>query len=220
MDSNFEHYSRGPIRSRAQEISAASVALLQALLDRKPFPVLLIRPSLEVGFVNRAAAFSLAADGIAISRHGTMQLSEASANERLRNTMKTLARETSLIDNLRMFVFELPDGTTRILKIEALDIPAFAGAEAATTGAWFEVSVRGSLRCSKVPAGCIESALGLTWAEANLAAALAEGLTLQDYADREHVKITTVRWHLQNVFNRTGARSQSELVGMMVSLFG
>jgi membrane associated rhomboid family serine protease len=39
-------------------------------------------------------------------------------------------------------------------------------------------------------------------------------------AAREGLKITTVRWRLQNIFDRTGARCQTDLVSMLVSLFG
>jgi DNA-binding CsgD family transcriptional regulator len=175
-----------------------------------------MRSDLQVGFMNCAASSALATDGITISSQGTLRLSQASASERLSKTMKALTSEVSL----HVFAFELPDGTARVLKIETLDISPFACLEEGFGGVWFEVSVRASLRCLKVPADRVAPALQLTSAEANLASALAEGLTLHDYAERENLKITTVRWHLQNVFNRTGMRSQSELVGMMVSLFG
>ncbi len=116
-----------------------------------------------------------------------------------------------------MLAFEARGGAPCILRIEAVLVPGLPDDDAA--GVWFEVSVRSgdcSLRISPERLAC---ALNLTPAEAALASALAEGLSLQDYAARERLKIATVRWHLQNIFNRTGARSQSGLIRMMVSLF-
>jgi len=77
--------------------------------------------------------------------------------------MKALTSEVSL----HVFAFELPDGTARVLKIETLDISPFACLEEGFGGVWFEVSVRASLRCLKVPADRVAPALQLTSAEFN-----------------------------------------------------
>ena len=55
----------------------------------------------------------------------------------------------------------------------------------------------------------------LTPAEAALAADLARGLTLGDHADTRRISTKTARWHLKQLFAKTGVRSQSELVQLL-----
>ncbi len=57
---------------------------------------------------------------------------------------------------------------------------------------------------------------GLTPAEARLAAALCEGLSLEEAAERLGIKLTTVRTHLKSSFAKTGARRQAELMGKLM----
>jgi DNA-binding CsgD family transcriptional regulator/ketosteroid isomerase-like protein len=58
---------------------------------------------------------------------------------------------------------------------------------------------------------------GLTTAQAQLALLLAQGRDLSFAAEKLGVSINTVRTHLQRVFDKTGARSQSALVGLLLS---
>ncbi|MCC7464077.1 MAG: hypothetical protein IT480_16655 [Gammaproteobacteria bacterium] len=54
--------------------------------------------------------------------------------------------------------------------------------------------------------------LGLTPAEARLAAAICEGVTVREYARRRQVAEGTVRFQLKQVLGKTGSARQSELV--------
>lgn len=56
---------------------------------------------------------------------------------------------------------------------------------------------------------------GLTGAEAQLAAALAAGSTLQDYADVRGVSVGTVRVQLKQIMVKTGAGRQADLVRIL-----
>jgi DNA-binding CsgD family transcriptional regulator len=62
-----------------------------------------------------------------------------------------------------------------------------------------------------------EGIYGLTAAQAQLAQLLAQGRDLPRCAEKLGVSINTVRTHLQRMFDRTGARSQSALVGILLS---
>jgi DNA-binding CsgD family transcriptional regulator len=194
----------------------APAELLTAVLDLRPFPVFLLRPDRSAAWMNRAAQSWLLEGSMTVSRHGKLRLREAAAQERLGKILKGLAGK-SANSEAEFLAFEARDGTPRILRIEAMPVPAFPEDDAA--GVWFEISVRSGDCGLRISPERLASTLHLTPAEAALASALAEGLSLQDYAERERLKIATVRWHLQNIFNRTGARSQSGLIRMMVSLF-
>jgi DNA-binding CsgD family transcriptional regulator len=48
-----------------------------------------------------------------------------------------------------------------------------------------------------------------------VAALLAEGLDLAEVAGRLGHGISTARWHLKQIFDKTGARSQAALVALV-----
>jgi DNA-binding CsgD family transcriptional regulator len=209
-------------RAKAPEASlapGAATLLLGEILDLRPFPAVVLRSDLTVAFSTRAAQAALARDGVAISVQGSLRMSEPGAEQRLAKALKTIAADTQGRQG-RVLALDLADGTQRFLKIEVFHLPASCSMEPCGGGLFFLVSFRKSLRSPKIDAERIAAALGLTAAEANLTAALCEGLSLSAYAERKGLKITTVRWHLQNIFNRTGMRSQADLVSMVVSLVG
>lgn len=58
----------------------------------------------------------------------------------------------------------------------------------------------------------------LTPAEAALVKALSEGLTPEAFADVRHVAVATVKTQLRSVFAKTGARRQSDLMRLLLSI--
>ncbi len=65
----------------------------------------------------------------------------------------------------------------------------------------------------------LASVYHLTASEARVASLLAEGKGTQDAAAAMKVKVATVRWHLQRVFEKTGTSRQAELA-RLVNRFG
>ena len=66
----------------------------------------------------------------------------------------------------------------------------------------------------------VEIALGLTPAESRVAALLAEGRTANEIAVLTGRKLRTVRWHVQQIFEKRGISRQVELVRQVLSLPG
>lgn len=62
----------------------------------------------------------------------------------------------------------------------------------------------------------LQKQFGLTRAEALLVRELIEGSDIQEVADRLRIKIATARTHLHRVLAKTGARSQTDLIRMML----
>jgi DNA-binding CsgD family transcriptional regulator len=62
----------------------------------------------------------------------------------------------------------------------------------------------------------LRSLYELTRAEAELALLLADGLSLEEAAERRHVTLNTARSQLKRVFAKTGARRQSDLVRIVL----
>lgn len=68
------------------------------------------------------------------------------------------------------------------------------------------------------PHDALRTLFGLTQAEARLAVAVFEGLSLPEAADRFAVSVHTVRFQLARIFDKTGVARQAELVKLMMRL--
>lgn len=75
-------------------------------------------------------------------------------------------------------------------------------------------------RAVQLPTDHLARTFGLTGAEAKLAAALAAGTSLTDYADAARITIGTARWYLKQALAKTGAHRQSELVRQVIGAVG
>ncbi|MDX3901895.1 MAG: LuxR C-terminal-related transcriptional regulator [Sphingobium sp.] len=128
--------------------------------------------------------------------------------------LRTLDSESDphVIPPLRLRI-ERPSGE-RDLAVVAQPVagPAFMRGGAAAALALF-VTEPGS-RTGPSPEA-IRDLFQLTPAEAQLAAALANGVSLIDAADRLGVTHNTVRGHLRAIFAKTGVRRQSQLVHLL-----
>lgn len=64
----------------------------------------------------------------------------------------------------------------------------------------------------------IKDALRLTAREAEIAALIAEGLSLTEIAARLSLRLGTARNHLKSIFDKTGAKRQGEIVALVSKL--
>jgi len=65
--------------------------------------------------------------------------------------------------------------------------------------------------------GTLELAFELTTAEAELASALATGLSLSQCAQQRRVSLHTVRSQLKQIFTKTGTSRQTDLVRLLLA---
>ncbi|MBI1980629.1 MAG: helix-turn-helix transcriptional regulator [Methylocystis sp.] len=63
----------------------------------------------------------------------------------------------------------------------------------------------------------VQSLFDLTPTEARVAGSLAEGLTLDQIAERHNVKLSTVRSQVKSVFAKTGSNRQSQIVALLAA---
>ena len=71
---------------------------------------------------------------------------------------------------------------------------------------------------TRIDPALVEAVLGLTPAESQIAVLLAEGTTPRDIAALTGRKERTVRWHVQQIFEKRGISRQVELVRQVLSL--
>jgi DNA-binding CsgD family transcriptional regulator len=58
--------------------------------------------------------------------------------------------------------------------------------------------------------------LSLTPAETRLAVALFKGQSVEAYAKEATISINTARWHVKQIYAKTGVKRQTELIQMLL----
>lgn len=69
-----------------------------------------------------------------------------------------------------------------------------------------------------VPADKLASVFGFSQKESQIAELLAQGLPTKSIADRQFVSVNTVKFHLKNIFQKTGCSSQMSLMNLINSI--
>jgi DNA-binding NarL/FixJ family response regulator len=72
--------------------------------------------------------------------------------------------------------------------------------------------LRSTIRRAVSSLQSIAQLLHLPLGAAKVVAALLDGIELKEYAEREGISPNTVKFHLKTAFERTGSRSQTDLV--------
>ncbi len=73
-------------------------------------------------------------------------------------------------------------------------------------------------RQPRIDPGLVASVLGLTPKESQVAAWLAEGLTVRDIARAVGRTESAVHWHLRQIFGKCGTARQADLVRLVLSI--
>jgi len=63
---------------------------------------------------------------------------------------------------------------------------------------------------------CTLARFSLTPTESRVASALFKGMTVKDYAFTAGIKVSTVRFHLKQIYSKTGAHRQPDLVRILL----
>lgn len=190
----------------------ACEALSEALC-RLAFGVVILDADGLVLFRNAAADDLLAARAIAVDRRRALQIGGAADRLWLRQVLqerplRAAARALSLAGGGR-------------LAVNALTL-----ADAAEGSRIFQRFPQAAclltFHCGDAPdegiGDIFAQTYGLTPAEDRVFAALFQGLTLREAADRQGVAIETARTHLAHIFAKAGVRRQSELIRAAAAL--
>jgi DNA-binding CsgD family transcriptional regulator len=171
----------------------------------------------SIAFMNDQAERILAEqDGLHI-RHGCIIADNHPDNEQLwtllRNTIGAQSKATRSSGGWT--AVSRPSGRRAyaVTVAPGVGIPTVAGIPAA----WALVFISDPETNPELPAERLARLYGLTQAEAQLAAALASGVTLNEYAESNALSLHTVRWTLKQIYAKTGTRRQAELVRLMLT---
>lgn len=158
-------------------------------------------------FINDAArAIARARDGISLDRHGRLVVADRTAARRIAALEADVARGGA-------------GGIARIQRSSGRS-PYIVLVSPLPTGDDIVPQTRGGvLFAIHDPSRRLASAvqqiahlLHVPLGAAKIVDAILQGIELKDYADREAISMNTVKFHLKTAFDRTGSRSQTDLI--------
>lgn len=160
---------------------------------------------------SNALAESLLAEAEGLRRRGEELAFSDAAQQKLLGDL--LAKDLSPGGGLTRFRVERPGKGDVVVTARPLELSAIH----AGTGALALFLARPGPEAHTDPQ-VLRDLLGLTMAEARLAAVLGEGLSLVEAARRLGIAHNTAKVQLRAVFAKTGVRRQAQLVALMASL--
>ncbi|WP_219117242.1 LuxR family transcriptional regulator [Janthinobacterium sp. UMAB-56] len=209
------------LRDTAQQAQAHG-GLAWAALDVLPRAILLVDAGLRLVFMNQAAQRLLAATPpvrplIAV-RGSSVDVRVSSVQQQLAQRVRQVCAGLACPRPAPLYAAD-EDGRPA-LEIGILPLPVCIGQHAVGDGAVMAMlSLRPLFRTGlRHWPGAFERPFRLTGAEWALALALADGMEPAGYAQRQGVRISTVRSQIQAILAKTGTQRSSEIASLFSAL--
>jgi len=201
------HFTRAlQIRRMLQRNEARSGAL-EAIVNRNPAGMIVIGGDGAIVLVNDAArAIAAAGDGIGLDRLGHLLTKERAAARRLA-MLQTDVRQGGAGGFVRI---HRPSGRPPYVVLVS-PMPA-ADVRFGVGGGGILFVIHDPSRRAVSLVEHIASLLHVPLGAAKVIGAIVDGVELKDYAEREGISMNTVKFHLKTAFDRTGTRSQTDLL--------
>ena len=186
-------------------------------MDRLHHGVAVLDARRRLHFVNATLARFLAMrDGLALGAEG-MRLCDPAAqrdvDRAIRQSLSVVSGHMRVLPDTSGFQAMRPSGLApwliQVLPLRPVHDGPFAGVEGVV------LIVTDTEARTAATTARLRQVLGLSQAEASLAAALAGGTTLADHARKRGVSLETVRSQMANIRRKTGCRRQAELVALV-----
>lgn len=201
-------------------------ARLEATLDNLDIGVILVDVALKIVFANASAAkIAAERDGLSLTSNGVV----SAVTDETRTLQQSIAsafstHRTSRSDDVPSVVAKpflqltRPSGRTP-LNVSVVPLQGQA------LGSWLDsqpvvaLFIRASGASPRVVPEKIALAFGLTDREAEFATLLVQGMGVAQIAGFLDISVSTARWHLRNLFEKTGTHRQSELLNIVLRDF-
>jgi DNA-binding CsgD family transcriptional regulator len=192
--------------------------VMSQILDKVPQGALIVSRTGHLIFANRSAEQMLAHnDGLVLDRQGNLESPSANDHQQLHQLIGTAGHANALLSAQSGGVFQLqrPSGLRPLsLLIAPLNHDL-------SHDNYHQPSVLIFITDPEQRMESMEAVLlrlySLTPAEARLAAILVQGKSVAMAAAELHVTQNTARTHLKHIFEKTGAKRQSELVQLLLN---
>lgn len=203
-----------PVDRAGQLANHAAIGL--SALESLPQAIAVLDQHCRVQYVNRRAESLCASSGPCRMVCGCWQFTQADVQDRLEQLVRNVCapgRSTAVGGGFRMPLGEGPPMLVSVLPLKA-NHPLASPHSVPLALVFIVASQSASFAASHV----IADQLGLTATEARLAASLAAGNTVLDFAALQRCTPHTARSHLKNLMRKTGCRRQFEVVRLVQSL--
>lgn len=192
--------------------------LLTGALDRLPYPVLVLDPTAAILFANDAANAILTANDGLVLRHGRLETADRQTGRHfaalLRDVSTGLEGKAAKSADSAMFI-NRPSGRPPY-RLELHPVPRSSAIwQNGQKPAVLALIGGDLLRPPAGREGVLRALYNLTPAEAALAAAFAQGVTLREYAERRAISVETVRFQMKQVLAKTDCHRQTDLVRLL-----
>ena len=221
----WQHLVQAMRLQQQLHLGQQAVRLAAAMLDALPSALLLVEADGRIALRNAAAARRLAQPGSGLrERRGQLSLAAVAEGRRLAAALARIAvPRPGAEDWGETIQVPRPDGGLPLmlrvapLSTEQRQAPPWSGLG---LGARPLALVLVSDPLAPRPELVRQAAalFGLTPAEARLAQALLEDVTVEDYAARQGVRVSTVRTQLQALLRKTGTERQASLLLLLSGL--
>lgn len=210
------HLRRAVLVSRRLELLGARLDAALHILDRLPVGVMFLDQRGRLIQANRSAARLFEAEAVLRLQDGMIHARHALEDRHLTRTIHAALGRRRNAPAMAATV-ELPRPGQRPLS--AVAVPLVRQCE----GRWFSPRLAAALIVSD-PDGApvldedwLRQRYGLTPREAGLTRSLVDGLSLRAAAEANGVSYETARWYLKQIFQKTGASRQGDLVRLLLS---
>ena len=205
------HMQRAVRISRALGEANLRATSAQSALDMSPEAIFALTPDLKVMNAN-AKARELIDAGWAMIAADRFAFADAKAQQRL---TALSAAQPPACDAFRLVNADGGELAVLATRLTTQTADTLGGT---IEGTAILVTIGVGARAPLIAIDRLGAWYGLTPAEARLAAGLATGTTLQDYASRRAVSMNAVRFLLKGIFRKVGVETQGQLVARLRSL--
>ena len=187
-----------------------------ALLDMLGFAIFVIDDNRKPLYLNAKASALLGEGGaLHLDQLGRLRVAESADDKAFRESTSTLQRGDRAAQTRVVPICTKGNSPEMFAWVSILPLGApDAGQPSLETGSLFSVMITGRTR-GTVGREVLADLFGLTAAELRLAECLVQGISPSQYALRQSLSQNTVRNQLKSIFEKTGARRQSDLVSLI-----
>ncbi|WP_209428382.1 helix-turn-helix transcriptional regulator [Pararhodobacter sp. SW119] len=211
------HFQRAAAIGRLLDIKSIVSSTFDATLDTLSVAVTLVDVNLRIVLANSAARTLLASEGAIRSRHGILRISPAEVEAALIVAVRRAAEDEAGAGRRG---FGIPashnGGAPCVLHVLPLRHgrlrPGLMPSAAAA------VFIARASDATRFPTDILAALYDLTPAEARVFESIASGSTRAEAAEALGLGRSTVKSHLAQIFAKTGARRQADLVALAAAL--
>lgn len=213
------HLRRAVNISRILEAKSIEAASFASVVEAHKAGVAMVDGRMHVLHANRVAQTMFAKGDPIATRNGRFTLSDHTAERALETAVAQCASDEVLLSHRSGtgVAFRRQDGTAWVVHVLPLKRRRSA-LDQSTQVVVALFIVKANRPIEQMPSAMLDMLYELTPAEAQVFALIVEGLTPAGAAARLGIAISTVKSHLNHVFQKTGTRRQADLARLALSL--